>query len=106
MVAKGKRKNGKWGVVVAGKRKTIKSDGGILEVAIKKDVFAEVGTSRGMTINIGNYESVRVDVWVSLPCERGKEEEAYQEARNFTMQKLLAEEAEIRKVMNERNNNG
>lgn len=29
---------------------------------------AKVGAKMGMTINLGNFESARVDAWVELPC--------------------------------------
>jgi len=38
----------------------------------KKGVFADVYVKLGLTINIGDYESARIDVGVSMPCKPGK----------------------------------
>ena len=52
-------------------------DGNPIEVTIKDGVSVEhtekhfnspcMGMSKGVTVNMGDYQSLRVDVWLSLP---------------------------------------
>lgn len=54
--------------------------------------FVRVGA--GKTINLGNYESLRIDVSVTLPCLTSKVSETFQSAADFVADKLLEEEHE------------
>ena len=59
--------------------KTVKNRDGQMEEVVKKDStpvdhadrhfsnFPCVGISKGVTLNMGDYESLRVDVWLSVP---------------------------------------
>lgn len=51
--------------------------------------FVRVGA--GLTINTGNFESLRLDVSVSLPCLPSEVEDAYVQASQYTAD-FLAEE--------------
>ena len=54
--------------------------------------FVRVGV--GKTINMGNYESLRIDVSVTSPCLPGERNDKFEELAEFVADKLLDEEAE------------
>ena len=45
----------------------VKSDDVPVEMSDKHFVSPSIGMSKGVTMNMGNYNSLRVDVWLSLP---------------------------------------
>lgn len=49
---------------------------------------AEVSVGLGATVNLKNYEFVRIDVRVTLPCYKEDVEAAYEEALKFANAKL------------------
>lgn len=56
--------------------------------------MARVGFSSGMTLNLGNYESARLEVSISMPCDVSEVEETYEYCKRFVEEKgeaLLAE---------------
>lgn len=53
---------------------------------------ARVSVSFGRTVNMGNFEFVRIDVSVSLPCMPDDVPAAYDRAVDFVVDKLEAEE--------------
>lgn len=59
---------------------------------------ATVEIGYGLTLNIGNYESARVDVKVSVPCYREEINEAYDFAKKWAEERVQAEVKEIRKI--------
>lgn len=63
---------------------------------------AEVEFGTGMTINLGNFESVRLDVRVKLPCVVEEVGEAYKAAKAFVDGKLNKEVADIREYRKSR----
>lgn len=56
---------------------------------------AEVSLTRGRTINLGNYESVRLDVSIKVPCYLEEAVDAFKFARRFTAERL---DEEVRMV--------
>ena len=60
---------------------------------------ATVSVGMGITVNMGNYESTRVDVHVSLPCYPVEVPQAYEEAKRIVEEKLRAEVRELRESM-------
>jgi hypothetical protein len=56
---------------------------------------SNVGFGVTYTKNIGNYESIRVNVDCHLPCEEGDEDDTYKRARTFVMNKMRKELARI-----------
>ena len=42
-----------------------------------------VGVALGITKNMGDFESLRVDTWASLPCEKEDFEETFDELREI-----------------------
>lgn len=53
--------------------------------------FVRVGA--GLTINTGNFESLRLDVAVTLPCLSSEVEDAYVQASEYTTNFLAEEQA-------------
>lgn len=53
---------------------------------------AFVRVAMGQTYNLGNYESLRLDVSVTLPCLPSEVDKTYEEASDFCAEKLLAEQ--------------
>lgn len=59
---------------------------------------AKVELGYGLTINIGNYESARVDVKVSVPCYREESDAAYEWARTWAEERVRREVNDIKSV--------
>jgi hypothetical protein len=57
---------------------------------------AKVSCGMGLTINMGNYESARIDVVVEVPCYREEVEEAYTYARKFCESRIKDEAGSIK----------
>lgn len=57
---------------------------------------AKVQFSVGMTLNIGNYESTRVDVGVVLPCDPENVDETFEKAKNWATTRLVNEARTIK----------
>lgn len=54
---------------------------------------AFIRVNAGKTLNLGNYESLRIDVSVTLPCLPEDIEDTYERAAEFAFTKMLDEEA-------------
>lgn len=59
---------------------------------------ATVEIGYGLTLNIGNYESARVDVKVSVPCYREETDAAYEYAKTWAESRVKQEVAAVRKM--------
>lgn len=59
---------------------------------------ATVELGYGLTLNIGNYESARVDVKVSVPCYREETDAAYEWAKNWAEARVRQEVQSVRKM--------
>ena len=59
---------------------------------------ATVEIGYGLTLNIGNYESARVDVKVSVPCYREETDAAYEYAKAWAESRVKQEVAAVRKM--------
>lgn len=57
---------------------------------------AHIELGYGLTLNIGNYESARVDVKVSVPCYREEMDDAYEWARKWAEDRMKREVKEVR----------
>lgn len=55
---------------------------------------AFVKMSAGMTINLGNFESLRVDCSVTLPCHPQNIAKAYEVASDFVADRIAEEQAD------------
>ena len=65
---------------------------------IEQKPMATIGLSRGLSLNLGNYESAKADVWCSLPCEATPVamEAAYKKAQDFCEKKIADAVSDIR----------
>lgn len=57
---------------------------------------AKVHVGFGLTINLGNYESARLDVSVEVPCYKEQVDDAYQAAKGWVEQRIHQEIEEIK----------
>lgn len=73
-----------------------------LEVQTFETEPAFVRANFGLTINLGNYESARVDTSVTLPCYVEEIDEAYKKAIDTAAKKTLEQEKIIQKWKQER----
>ena len=60
---------------------------------------ATVNAEVGVTINIGNFESVRVHIGLTVPCYKEEIDDCFQYAKDFVEQKVKAESADVRATM-------
>lgn len=58
---------------------------------------AKVSVSMGLTLNLGNYESARIDVALVVPCYREEVDAAYKYANKWVEDRLGTEVQNIRK---------
>lgn len=56
----------------------------------EEPAFVRVGA--GNTFNMGNYESLRIDVSVTLPCHPHQIDETYRQASDWVAEKMAEEE--------------
>lgn len=59
---------------------------------------ASVRVSLGMTVNLGNYESARIDVSLTVPCYKEEVEDAFEYAREWVEARTLKEVNAAKKV--------
>jgi hypothetical protein len=57
----------------------------------KGENFPKVGFSSGVTLGIGNYQFVKIDIWAEIPSSNGDLEGAYKKVKDFVQEKLLKE---------------
>lgn len=68
------------------------------EVEVLREIFSEedpaafVRVGAGMTINLDNYESLRIDCGVTIPCKRESLKEAYDIASEFVAERISEEQ--------------
>lgn len=74
----------------------------ILGVAVmEKERMAEAHGKIGLTLSLGNYEFVRIDAGVTLPCDKDKVKEAYQEAFALAMEEVSTRAQEAKATLSE-----
>lgn len=93
-----RREMGSWGLCVVRKfggkngRESIEvNDCGTIPLSEEvrmADSLGSVGVSCGLTINMKNFESARVDCWVTLPCKEEDMEECFQKCHEFAASKV------------------
>jgi len=72
-------------------RLTLKSDNGgehVMERLFTEDNPSVVQVKMGVTLNMDNFESIRVDAGLSLPCDPENVNEAYDKAYELVQDKL------------------
>jgi hypothetical protein len=57
---------------------------------------ASISVKAGATVNLGNYESARVDVMLSMPCYIEEIEEVYPKVKEWVDGKLAEEYQELK----------
>ena len=102
------RENGMWYLSVEKKRSKeeyvqVKSEEGVtmevkpkggVNIMAKKD--SSLSMKLGLTLNLGNYESARIDVGATVPTPEGEMDEKYDEMKEYLSGKLNKEIEEIR----------
>lgn len=68
----------------------------VIEVTKFETEPAKVRVGFGLTINLGNYESARLDVSVEVPCYKEQVDDAYTAAKDWVEQRVQQEVAEIK----------
>ena len=51
----------------------------------------KVTYSKGRTVNLGNFESLRVDIGIELECQDGEEDETFKRLKAWIDAKLAKE---------------
>lgn len=65
---------------------------------------AEIDYRQGITVNMGNFESVRVDVGVKYPCFAEEADEAFVFVKRFVESRISNELASLRDARKQRGN--
>lgn len=82
-------------------------DEGTIEVQLfAHDHLAKVGTSASMTLNMENYESVRVEVHAELPCYIEEMAAAFVGVKDFVDKRLSEEVKNLQAYREERKKKG
>lgn len=79
----------------------IKSDGGDMEEMETPSFTGPVATvsvSAGQTVNLGDYNSTKIDIFLSVPCNLGEEANAFEYAKHFVLSRMATEVKEIKEV--------
>jgi len=58
---------------------------------------AVISVKAGVTVNLGNYESGRVDVMLSMPCYVQEVEDVYSQVKDWVDKKVAQEYKELNK---------
>jgi hypothetical protein len=69
----------------------------VMEVRTFLTEPAKVHVSKGLTLNLGNFESARIDVSVAVPCYLEELDAAYRFADNWVETRLEVERNSVRK---------
>lgn len=56
---------------------------------------ARVGTKVGVTVNLGNFDSVRIDVWCEVPCYKEEIDEAQDFVQAWCEQRVETEKKRV-----------
>ena len=72
------------------------SDSGRITVTPFHTTPANISVKGGATINLGNYESARIDVMLSMPCYVEEIEEVFPKVKDWVDKKLAKEYRELK----------
>ena len=99
-----RRENGVWGVMITTwemdtnswqkiNEKSTEENGTFpIEEEIRmSEQTGSVGTSRGVTVNRGNYQSARIDVWASFPTKVEDVDANYKKCEEWVNERLKQE---------------
>lgn len=73
-------------------------DSEVMETPCFVGPTATVSMNIGQTLNLGDYESCKVDIFMSVPCYLGEEDRALEHVRSFVQSKLVREVTEIKEA--------
>ena len=68
-------------------------------VSVDHEVYGTIRFSLGATINMGDFNSARVDVGITLPFDsrvQGAQDHAYEEAKAWTKERIREETERLR----------
>jgi hypothetical protein len=71
----------------------------IKTVVLSTEDSVVIESKLGMTISLGNYEFLRVDAGISMPCEKSRLYEAYDEAFALAGEQLFKRVEEAKKSL-------
>lgn len=74
------------------------TESGTMEIRPFETNPATVSVKGGATVNLGNYESARVDVMLTVPCYLEEIDEIYPRAKEWVDQKLATEYKELKEA--------
>lgn len=95
--------------------RTFSKDGKVISAEAETDQLmvhrfetqpAEVGLTKGVTLNLGNFESARVEVFCRVPSYLEEMDDAYRFADAFCEQRIMAEIERVRGNPEKRNKDG
>lgn len=94
-------RSGKWFVerTIPGLDEKERRKEGKIEVRPFVSAPASVSVSYGMTVNMGNFESARVDIFASLPCYPEEMGKAQEWVSKFVGEKVEAERDFLKKLL-------
>ncbi len=81
-----------------GERETVseKTDEKMIRVGVFQTAPARVNINKGLTLNLGNYESARVSVGFEMPCYVEEVKEVTEVVNQMVEDRLQAEVVEVR----------
>ena len=68
-----------------------KNESEVIQMEANGNTLARVKYSTGLTINLGDYNSARVDLGIEIPSDLDKVSESYEWAADFCSDKLTEE---------------
>jgi hypothetical protein len=77
----------------------------VLDVNVFVTEPAVVGLSVGLTLNLGDFESARVEVSARVPCYVEEMDDAYVCVEKWVEERIGKERDEVRRVIRERKGN-
>lgn len=85
-------------VLGRGEKETVseKSEERLIRIGIFKTATAQVVQKKGLTINLGNFESARVDVGYVMPCYVEEVKEMEEVVNDMIEERLQREVVEVR----------
>ena len=74
------------------------TESGTMEIRPFETHPATVSVKGGATVNLGNYESARVDVLLTVPCYLEEVDDIYPKVKEWVDQKLATEYQELKQA--------
>lgn len=68
-----------------------------LPIPPQEDPYATVGLKGSATVNLGNFNSGRIEISIFYPCQPDKVNEVYEQIKDWVDERLSAEYNELKK---------